>query len=125
MAMANFFTVVTSECGGFLLDVQRSSAVSPKITSEPSQPLRFPNMLFSARGLSHRHCFTAGKGIEKDPAIAFGFHPAVEDDDDAGIGLRANEPAEALFQLNDRFGDGVFHEGVSAGALDRFQPRFG
>ena len=54
---------------------------------------------------SSSHHFTSGQRVEEEPAVALGLHPAVEDHDDPLVGLGADQPAEALLELDDRLGD--------------------
>src|SRR3954452_6009753 len=71
------------------------------------------------------HDLAARQCVEKQLAVAFCPHAAVEDYDDSLVRLAADQASESLLQFDDRFGHRVIHERVSAGALDHLQPRLG
>ena len=55
--------------------------------------------------------------LQEPPAIPLGQHARVEDDHDARVGLRADQPAEALLQLDDRLRHLVVEERLAAARL--------
>ena len=61
--------------------------------------------------------------FQKRGAVAFRQHAGVEDDDDAAVLLRANEPPDALAQFQDRLGQRILGERIAALRLDQLQPR--
>jgi len=67
---------------------------------------------------------TSRQRLDKQLAIPLRLHAAVEDHHDPPISLAADEPAEALLELDHRFGHRVFHERVAAAALDRVKAGF-
>src|SRR5260221_3975279 len=61
---------------------------------------------------------------EEGATVTLRQHARIEDDDDPAVLLRADQPAHALPQLQDRLGQRVFGERIAALRLDEFQPRF-
>src|SRR6185437_15906077 len=84
------------------------------------------NVVFFFRaGAAHDDALAGRQRVEKYFAVALCRDAAVEQDDDPAIGLAANQPAETLLEFDDRFGDGIFHERISAATGDRFEAGFG
>ena len=52
--------------------------------------------------------------VQKHAAVGFDEHARVEDHDDAAVGLGADQPAEALLQLDDGFGKLILVERAAA-----------
>src|SRR5215212_7221203 len=74
--------------------------------------------LLNARG------YVAGRqAFKEETPVGLGFHPRVEDGEDAAVGRRADQAAEPLFQGDDRLRHGVFIEGVAALVVDIFLAR--
>ena len=57
-------------------------------------------------------------------AVALGPNAWIEDRHEAGVGASADQPADSLLELDDRFGDLIVHERVAAVGANRFEPRF-
>lgn len=55
-----------------------------------------------------------GKGVHEPGAVEFLHHAGIEDGDDAGVGLGADEAAYALAELEQGFGQGIVAEGIAA-----------
>ena len=65
----------------------------------------------------------SGSELEEGPAVGLGQDPRVEDHDDPPVGLRPDQPAEPLLELDDRLGHLVLDERVAPARADR--PRAG
>ena len=60
-----------------------------------------------------------GQGLDKNFTILHALDAVIEDGEDAAVGLRADQAAEALFEGEHRLGDLVFGKGVAAVLLKR------
>ncbi len=74
----------------------------------------------TAMPLSFRVRMSRPKGNEEGQALGLGPDAGVEDDGDAYVLPRADDPADALAEFEDGFGDAVFHEAVAAAVFDVF-----
>jgi hypothetical protein len=63
-----------------------------RLTSSSPSTRRSSNNLYRA----------LGQRVEKGLAVLLGQNPVVQHDDDAGVGLGADQPANALAELQDR-----------------------
>ena len=63
-----------------------------------------------------------GQGVEEGAAVGLGQDARIEDHDDPAVGLGADQPAEALLELDHRLGDLVLDERVAAAAADVLEP---
>ncbi len=68
------------------------------------------------------HARAVGQRVEEGAAVGLGQDAGVEDHDDAAVGPGADQPAEALLELDDRLGDLVVDERVAAAAADVLEP---
>ena len=62
--------------------------------------------------------------FEEEAAVALGAHARIEDHHLAGVVAAADQPAEALLELDDRFGQLVLQERVAAAGADRVETGF-
>jgi hypothetical protein len=67
---------------------------------------------------------TLRQRLHEGAAIGFGHDPIVENDDDAAVGLGANQTADALPKFQDRFRQRILGERVAAARLNQFKLRF-
>src|SRR6266478_9297641 len=58
--------------------------------------------------------------FEEGAAILFGEDAVIQHDDDAGVGFGTDEPAHALAEFENRFGQREFAESVAAAGFDGF-----
>ena len=63
-----------------------------------------------------------GQRLQEGAAIRLGEDARVEDHDDAAVGFGADQPAEALLELDHSLGDLVVDERVAAAAADVLEP---
>src|SRR6266852_6281364 len=56
--------------------------------------------------------------IQKCPAVAFGQHPRIENDDHAGVLFAADQSAKTLFEFEHRLGHLVIEEWASSASFD-------
>ena len=66
--------------------------------------------------------FAFWDGVEEVLAVAFVDDAGIEDNDDSGIGLAADQPAEALLEFDDCRGELIVEERVAALGLYLLQP---
>ena len=60
--------------------------------------------------------------VQERPPVGLGQDPRVEDHDDAAVGPGADQPAEALLELDDGLGHLVLDERVAAALADLLEP---
>ncbi len=87
----------------------------PRTTPADFSSVPNPRIQSMIRGQSGR--------VEERSPIRFCEHTWIEDYDDPAVGFRADQPAEALFELDDRLGNLIVGERIAAGLANR--PRGG
>src|SRR5262245_53701500 len=65
-----------------------------------------------------------GQRVEERLAVTFGQDAIIQNDDDARVGLCADESAHALAELQDRFGQRELAEGIAPARFDGFNSSF-
>src|SRR5215831_17867004 len=65
----------------------------------------------------------AGKRIEEQAAVGLGQESRVEDGDEAGVGLGADQAAKALLELDDGLGELIVAEWDAAARADGVEAR--
>ena len=68
---------------------------------------------------SHNFHRTFRQGVEKRLAVLLGQNAVVQHHHDAGVGLGADQPADALAEFQNRLGQGKFAEGIAAARFNR------
>src|SRR5438552_2509157 len=66
---------------------------------------------------------SARQPAQHQGSVAFGQHPAIEQDHDSDVGAAPNQPPEALLELEGRVRQQIAHEAVFALLRQALEPR--